>query len=187
MAVLEARERRVRARGLHGASTDAIARSAGISQPYLFRLFGTKKELFIAVIERCFARTLESFRAARCAASPARTRSRRSAQAYADSIEDDHDRCCRDSCSPTRPRSTTPTSAQRPRAATADLVDYVETRLRGRPRHDRAVLRQGDAHERARGDAVLDHERRQRALGRAPGRGMQGGRRMRRSLFFSNS
>ena len=31
-------------RGLHGASTDSIARSAGISQPYLFRLFRTKKE-----------------------------------------------------------------------------------------------------------------------------------------------
>ena len=51
-------------RGLHGASTDAIARRAGISQPYLFRLFGSKKELFIAVIDDCFARTLESFRAA---------------------------------------------------------------------------------------------------------------------------
>ena len=32
-------------RGLHGASTEAIARRAGISQPYVFRLFGTKKEL----------------------------------------------------------------------------------------------------------------------------------------------
>jgi AcrR family transcriptional regulator len=29
--------------GFHGASTDAIARRAGISQPYLFRLFGSKK------------------------------------------------------------------------------------------------------------------------------------------------
>ncbi len=43
------------ARGYEGGSTDAIARSAGISQPYLFRLFGTKKELFIAVVERCLA------------------------------------------------------------------------------------------------------------------------------------
>ena len=33
--------------GLSGASTDAIARKAGISQPYLFRLFGTKKELYL--------------------------------------------------------------------------------------------------------------------------------------------
>jgi len=50
--------------GLHGTSTEAIARRAGISQPYLFRLFGTKKELFIACIGRCFDRTQGAFRAA---------------------------------------------------------------------------------------------------------------------------
>lgn len=48
-------------RGLHGASTEDIARRAGISQPYVFRLFGTKKELFKAVITRCFRETLEMF------------------------------------------------------------------------------------------------------------------------------
>ena len=37
--------------GYAGTSTDAIATRAGISQPYLFRLFGTKKELFIATYE----------------------------------------------------------------------------------------------------------------------------------------
>jgi len=47
--------------GLSGASTDEIARKAGISQPYLFRLFHTKKELFIASVERCFRETLETF------------------------------------------------------------------------------------------------------------------------------
>jgi len=50
--------------GLHGTSTEDIARAAGISQPYLFRLFGTKKKLFVATIERCMAETLELFRAA---------------------------------------------------------------------------------------------------------------------------
>src|SRR5512132_2075429 len=49
------------AHGLSGASTDEIARRAGISQPYLFRLFRTKKELFIASVERCFAETRETF------------------------------------------------------------------------------------------------------------------------------
>src|SRR3954452_9679978 len=43
--------------GLHGTSTEAIARRAGISQLYLFRLFGTKKDLFIACIGRCYDRT----------------------------------------------------------------------------------------------------------------------------------
>ena len=64
LAVLEAANSEFALRGLHGASTDTIARRAGISQPYLFRLFGSKKELFIAVIEDCFARTLDAFRAA---------------------------------------------------------------------------------------------------------------------------
>jgi len=39
--------------GLDGTSTETIARRVGISQPYLFRLFGTKKELFVAAVERC--------------------------------------------------------------------------------------------------------------------------------------
>jgi AcrR family transcriptional regulator len=63
-AVLEAARHEFARHGLHGASTDAIARRAGISQPYLFRLFGSKKELFLAVNDACFARTLETFRAA---------------------------------------------------------------------------------------------------------------------------
>jgi AcrR family transcriptional regulator len=49
-------------RGLHGTSTERIAKRAGISQPYLFRLFGTKKELFIATIESCMEQTLALFR-----------------------------------------------------------------------------------------------------------------------------
>jgi len=44
-------------RGYEGASTDVIARMAGISQPYLFRLFGTKRELIIATVRRCFEDT----------------------------------------------------------------------------------------------------------------------------------
>ena len=50
--------------GFDGASTEAIAAKAGISQPYVFRLFGTKKELFIAVVARCFRETLETFQEA---------------------------------------------------------------------------------------------------------------------------
>lgn len=42
--------------GLAGTSTEDIARRADISQPYLFRLFGTKKDLFLAAIERTFDR-----------------------------------------------------------------------------------------------------------------------------------
>ena len=63
-AVLESARHEFSQHGLHGASTDVIARRAGISQPYLFRLFGSKKELFLAAQERCFERTLETFRRA---------------------------------------------------------------------------------------------------------------------------
>jgi AcrR family transcriptional regulator len=48
--------------GLDGTPTEAIAKRVGISQPYLFRLFRTKKELFLAVVDRCFERTLGAFR-----------------------------------------------------------------------------------------------------------------------------
>src|ERR1700745_3800732 len=51
-------------RGLEGAAAEDIPRRAGISQPYLFRLFGTKKELFIATVTRCFRETLELFQRA---------------------------------------------------------------------------------------------------------------------------
>ena len=51
-------------RGQHGTPTEDNALAAGISQPYLFRLFGTKKKLFVATVERCLADTLELFRSA---------------------------------------------------------------------------------------------------------------------------
>lgn len=57
--------------GFHGTSTEAIARSAGISHAYLFRLFPTKKDLFLAIAQRCFERTRDTFCEA-AAATPAR-------------------------------------------------------------------------------------------------------------------
>jgi AcrR family transcriptional regulator len=56
--------------GYRGASTDAIAREAGISQPYLFRLFRTKQELFLACDERACAKVTDAFRRAAAAAAP---------------------------------------------------------------------------------------------------------------------
>ena len=62
--ILDAALQEFASRGLHGASTEDIAGRAGISQPYVFRLFGTKKELFRAVVARCFRETLEMFQRA---------------------------------------------------------------------------------------------------------------------------
>jgi AcrR family transcriptional regulator len=62
--VLEAAMAEFAAHGLDGGSTEAIARAVGISQPYVFRLFGTKKALFMATTERCLRGTLEMMRTA---------------------------------------------------------------------------------------------------------------------------
>ena len=51
-------------RGFHGTPTTEVAKDAGISQAYLFRLFPTKSELYVAAVDRCFGRTLETFKAA---------------------------------------------------------------------------------------------------------------------------
>ena len=50
--------------GLAGTSTEDVARRAGISQPYLFRLFPTKKALFLELVNRCYRRVADAFTAA---------------------------------------------------------------------------------------------------------------------------
>ena len=62
--ILEAAMREFADGGLHGTSTERIAERAGISQPYLFRLFGTKKDLFLASSQRCFQRVQAAFQEA---------------------------------------------------------------------------------------------------------------------------
>jgi AcrR family transcriptional regulator len=42
--------------GFEAATTEGIARRAGISQAYVFRLFGTKRDLFLATVEACHDR-----------------------------------------------------------------------------------------------------------------------------------
>src|SRR3989442_15686800 len=62
--VLEAAVAEFASHGLAGTSTEDVARRAGISQPYLFRLFPTKKALFLALVDRCFRRVEDAFMAA---------------------------------------------------------------------------------------------------------------------------
>src|SRR6202035_3570801 len=50
--------------GLHGTPVDRIARSVGVAQPYVFALFGSKRELFLAAVERGFEVTEATFTAA---------------------------------------------------------------------------------------------------------------------------
>ena len=51
-------------KGLEGTSTELIAKRARISQPYIFRLFPSKKKLFLAAVEQCFQRVEQAFEAA---------------------------------------------------------------------------------------------------------------------------
>src|SRR5476651_154572 len=62
--VLRAAMKVVGERGLYGTPTTEIARASGISQAYLFRLFPTKTELFVAVIERSYQRVRDTLIAA---------------------------------------------------------------------------------------------------------------------------
>ncbi|MGA2009109.1 MAG: helix-turn-helix domain-containing protein [Solirubrobacteraceae bacterium] len=57
--------------GLHGTPVDRIARRVGVAQPYVFSLFGSKRELFLAAVERCFTRVGDTFTAAAAAFDPA--------------------------------------------------------------------------------------------------------------------
>ena len=50
--------------GYVGTTTDAVAKAAGVSQPYVVRMFGTKEALFLAVLERALGRLLDAFEAA---------------------------------------------------------------------------------------------------------------------------
>ena len=71
--------------GFHGTSTEAIAREAGISQPYLFRLFRTKKELFLACVDRANAQVRDAFQRA-AAEAPEGERLKAMGHAYIDEL-----------------------------------------------------------------------------------------------------
>lgn len=62
--ILEAAVEAFALTGYAGTSTESIARAVGISQPYLFRLYGTKKELFLTAVEWCFREVIDTFMAA---------------------------------------------------------------------------------------------------------------------------
>ena len=61
--VLAAATRAFSRGGYAGTSTDAVAKEAGVSQPYVVRIFGTKLELFLEVFERACDRIREAFEA----------------------------------------------------------------------------------------------------------------------------
>ena len=63
-ALIEAAVRHFAQTGLHGTAVSAITDEVGITQPYAFSLFGTKKGLFLAAVQRGCDRIEETFRTA---------------------------------------------------------------------------------------------------------------------------
>ncbi len=60
-ALIEAAVHEFAQGGLHGTPVDRIARRVGVAQPYVFSLFGSKRDLFLAAVDRCFERTAAAF------------------------------------------------------------------------------------------------------------------------------
>jgi AcrR family transcriptional regulator len=61
--ILDAATRAFAHGGYHGTSTDAVAKQAGVSQPYVVRMFGTKLDLFLEVFDRAADRIRRAFEA----------------------------------------------------------------------------------------------------------------------------
>src|ERR1700742_1906815 len=47
--------------GLQGTKVSAIAADVGVAQPYVFSLFPTKRDLFLAAVDRCFEKVARVF------------------------------------------------------------------------------------------------------------------------------
>src|SRR5437763_6514408 len=60
-ALIDAAVHEFALRGLYGTPVDRIARRVGVAQPYVFSLFRSKKELFLAAVERGFELVAETF------------------------------------------------------------------------------------------------------------------------------
>ncbi len=58
-ALIDAAVHEFAAGGYHGTPVDRVARSVGVAQPYVFSLFGSKRELFLAAVDRCYERVSE--------------------------------------------------------------------------------------------------------------------------------
>jgi len=84
--------------GYQAASTAAIARRAGISQPYIYALFPSKRELFLAVHDRVMRRVSTTFETAARGASSPEEALHRMGQAYPELISDRFALLCQLQC-----------------------------------------------------------------------------------------
>ena len=86
--VIDAAVKEFAASGFHAASTGAIAKRAGISQPYIYALFPNKRELFLAAHRRVVQRIRDAFAEAARGADDADERLGRMGDAYLRLLDD---------------------------------------------------------------------------------------------------
>lgn len=86
-ALVQAAHRHFAHGGLHGTAVSAITDEVGITQPYAFRLFRTKRDLFLAACDRNVDRIAETFRAA-AEGRPREARLEAMGEAYVALLED---------------------------------------------------------------------------------------------------
>ena len=82
--------------GYHGTPVDRIARQVGVAQPYVFSLFGSKRELFLQTVERCFQKVTDLLSDAAATFDPAMalpgaTELAPMANAYIEQLDDNRD------------------------------------------------------------------------------------------------
>jgi AcrR family transcriptional regulator len=84
--------------GLQGTKVSAIAAEVGVAQPYVFSLFPTKRELFLAAVDRCFEKVSAHFEVAAAEfdqngpQEPEEDKLNAIGRSYMDAIADDPDR-----------------------------------------------------------------------------------------------
>jgi AcrR family transcriptional regulator len=140
-AIMEAAERVFAARGLHGTPTLEIAKAAGISQAYLFRLYPTKAALFEALTEHSNQRVFRTFEeAARTARAAGEDVLDAMGQAYAGLLAD---RTVLLNQMHALAASDDPAVREQMRASFAALVELVERESGADAEQVRAFFAQG--------------------------------------------
>lgn len=91
LLILEAAMHEYGRAGMHATSVEVIAERAGVSQPYIFRLFGTKTDLIVAAIELHTSQLRDAFRTAVEQRDPESSPLEAMALAYLGFVNDDVD------------------------------------------------------------------------------------------------
>ena len=97
-ALIEAAVHQFAHGGLQGTKVAAIAADVGVAQPYVFSLFPTKRDLFLAAVERCFGKVAALFEQAAAdydrngPQEPEEDKLKAIGHAYMGAIADDPDR-----------------------------------------------------------------------------------------------